>query len=129
MCLEHHTTNLPADISDLPENTGQVCLPGDVLRMVFEELNASTPRKLPGLRLVSKQFDALVVPMVYRKIILNKDLVACFEKGLSDQSRLEVARKIRGYSRMIVFRGHNLGPHLNPVVELLKSLRELRFLR
>ena len=62
--------------SSAPTHTGLITktrLPGEVLLMIFHQLQGSS--SLSNLRLVSRQFDDLVVPIFYRHIVLNNRIV------------------------------------------------------
>lgn len=53
--------------------------PADVLLLMFEEVYVTAPATLRALRLASRQFNVLVIPLVYRHLKLNDALVKCFE--------------------------------------------------
>lgn len=63
--------------ANLPLN--QRRCPADVLLLIFEELSHTAPASLRSIRLVSRQFDALVNPIIYRHLKLNDALVKCFK--------------------------------------------------
>lgn len=95
--------------------------------MVFEDLNHTSPRKFSRLRLVSKQFDALVVPIMYRHLVLTKRVLTCFGKDVNDRARLQVAQDVRHHTKCVGIDNHQLRWPL--VGELLRSLEDLRYLR
>lgn len=76
-------------------------LPAEVTAIILDELHET--QYLPDLRVVSKQFDALIVPLVYRHVCLTDRIVEPFE---SEQElyapsivQLQVARHVRQHAR------------------------------
>ena len=53
--------------------------PGDVLMLIFEEVYSTAPASVRDLRLVSRQFNILINPIVYRQLKLNKAFSKIFE--------------------------------------------------
>lgn len=97
-----------AKYSARSRKTHIVILPLDVLIMVFEELHRLSPRRFSSLRLVSKQFDALVVPIVYRHLILTNGVLACFGNRIGRKAQLQVAQDVRRYTRGVEMDCHRL---------------------
>ena len=50
----------------------------DVLVLIFEELHVTG--SLRSLRLVSTQFEDLIVPILYRRVVLTGQLIAQYRK-------------------------------------------------
>lgn len=65
--------------------------------MVIENLHESSPESLPALRVISKQFDRIIVPIMYQHITLTPGLL----QGLVDG---QFGQDIRRYTRHIVVR-------------------------
>ena len=101
-------------------------LPAEVILSILKELHEI--QDIPTLRIVSKQFDALVVPLVYRHVHLTKGILAPFacEQELDDDAstvQLQVARDVRNHARHLTIK-RNLDWRL--VAKLIKLLRNLR---
>lgn len=95
--------------------------------MIFENLDHMSPRKFFRLRLDSNQFDALVVPIIYRHLVLTKAVVAYFGKDVDDEAQLQMAQDVPRYSKAVGIDDYQLNWHM--VGELLSSVRDLRYLR
>jgi len=52
--------------------------PSEILSMIAEQVHTSWPTRLSNLRLVSKQMDDSVVPIMYRRMVLTSSLLSCF---------------------------------------------------
>jgi len=102
-----------------------VILSLDVLILVFEELHKLSPHRFSRFRLVSKQFDALVVPIVYRHLVLTNGVLACFWRPCDRVALLQVAQNVRRYTRGVEMDCHRLNWRL---VEELPWLRDLKTL-
>ena len=81
-----------------------------------------------NLRTVSKRFDALIVPLYYRRVHLTKRILVPFayKQGLNDDAstvQLQVARDVRNHARHLTIK-RNLDWSL--VAKLIKMLRNLR---
>ena len=82
--------------------------PGEVLKLIFEQLHYNAPESCGAVRLASKVYKALVDPIVYRHLTLNDALVKCFDlddepnisQDLAD-TRRRVASAIRTFTRQI----------------------------
>ncbi len=119
-------TQLPA--SQNPVMSGSKIL-AEILRIVIEMLLA---QKLPkwffwNLRLVSKQFNDVVTPLIYRHIVLSSRdilLLVSNETTLSPHE-LQIARDIGRYTRHVFLKGDLPVEHLRSVFESLKHLREV----
>lgn len=67
-----------------------------ILTVSVSRLSRQTsPRKFSRLRLDSKQIEALVVPIIYRHLVLTKAVVACFGKDVDDEAQLQAGQDVR----------------------------------
>lgn len=100
-------------------------LPLDVLLMVFEQIR-DTP-SFPNLRLVTKQFKALVTPIFYRHITLTTKILSNFIRSkdipFSTSPHFEIRHYIRHYTENISI-STKVDSHL--AARLLRSLKNLR---
>ena len=100
-------------------------LPADVIVITLEELHEL--QDIFDLRTVSKQFDALVVPLSYRHVHLTGRIVGAFafNQGLDNSSitQLQVARDVRNHARHLTIK-RTLDWSL--VARLIESLANLR---
>lgn len=105
--------------------------PVEILLQIFEEVHCIAPAY--DLRLVSRQFNILVHPIVYRHVKLNKTLVKCFEVDDDHEippkvvdARRRVRNALSTFTRQITIR-----EVLNwaSVVSLLSSLRTFNHLQ
>lgn len=105
-----------------------VGLPVDVFALVLEQLHKIAPAQLFLLRHVSKDFDALITPIVYRNIILNNKIVSCFRDQSSQITPLQwrVVSKVSLYTQYITI-GRSL--EWNTTIALFGTLRELKGLQ
>lgn len=101
----------------------------DILRMVIEILLA---QKLPkrffdDLRLVSKQFNIVVTPMLYRHFVLNNRTVLLLmsKESILPPYKVQIARNIREYTQHVTLKEHLPAEHLRNVFQSLKYLREV----
>lgn len=99
-------------------------LPADVILIILEELHEI--QQISNLRVVSKQFDALVAPLSYRHVHLTDRIVAPFalKHELYDPSivQLQVARDVRNHARSLTI-NRNLDWSL--AAKLIRSLKNL----
>ena len=79
------------------------------------------------LRVVSKQFNSLVTPLLYRHIILNKRIIVSLVSHQATLSphKLQVAHDIREYTWHVTLQGDFPEEHLGSVFGSLKHLREV----
>lgn len=105
-------------------------LPADVILTILEELHEI--QNISNLRVVSKQFDALIVPLTYRHVHLTERILAPFadELELDDdvsnvqfQVALQVIRDVSNHARHLTI---NCNLDWSFVAKLIKSLRNLR---
>lgn len=86
----------------LSEMSLRTTLPSDILIMVLEDPHHLSSTSFSMLRLVSRQFDALIVPILYRSVRLTSRVVRTFanpETLTPDQ--LQVGRDVREHTRTI----------------------------
>ena len=99
-------------------------LPPDVILTILEELHKR--QGISHLRVVSKQFDALIVPLSYRHVHLTERIVApfAFKQELYDPLvvQLQVARDVKNHARHLTVK-RNLDWSL--VAKLIQSLVNL----
>ena len=109
----------PKVISSTPE------LPADVILTILEEIHKK--QGISHLRVVSKQFDSLIIPLSYRHVHLTERIVAPFalEQELHDPLvvQLQVARDVKHHTRHLTVK-RNLDWSL--VAKLIQSLVNLR---
>lgn len=100
-------------------------LPADVILTILEELHDL--QDISNLRLVSKQFDALVVPLCYRHVHLTDRVVGAFspKQELRDATQLQVARDVRNHARHLTIKRALDCASVVILVESLASLRSL----
>ena len=110
----------------------QTQCPADILLLIFEQVYRTPPASLRQLRLVSRQFNSLVNPIVYRHLKLNDALVKCFEVDGNPNDPREILNARRGiriaicnFTRQITI---NEALHWASVVNLLSSLQNFRHL-
>ena len=100
-------------------------LPADVILTIVEELHKR--QGISHLRVVSKQFDALIVPLSYRHVHLTERIVApfAFKQELYDPLvvQLQVARDVKNHARHLTVK-RNLD--WSSVAKLIRSLVNLR---
>lgn len=109
-------------------------IPSDVLIGILESLYTIAPTTLRGLRVVSKQFDALIVPFAYRHVVLNKKILAWFSVrfgGMVVNGRHPTWVEWHGLRDMRRYTEHvTIDRDLNEVatIYLLRSLRRLEYI-
>lgn len=100
-------------------------LPVDVLLMVLEQLR-DTPF-FPSLRLITKQFNTLVTPILYRHITLTSKILSNFirskEIAYSTKSQFQVRHYIGQYTEYISI---STTVDSQMAIRLLRSLKNLR---
>ena len=97
-------------------------LPADVILTILEKLHEL--QDVSDLRTVSKRFDALIVPLSYRRVHLTNRMLISF--ALDDDAstiRLQVNRDVRNHARHLTIK-RNLDWSL--VAKLIKMMRNLR---
>ena len=106
--------------------------PVEILLQIFEDVHRIAPASSYDLRLVSRQFNSLVHPIVYRHVKLNDTLVNCFEVDDDLEMSSEVVdlrRRVRNaistFTRQISIRE---ALDWASVVSLLSSLKTLNHL-
>lgn len=101
-------------------------LPAELLLIIFNLAHETAA--LSVLRVVSRQFNQLVVPIIYHHVTLTAGIVACFQTSTSERSRpqLQVAQDICKHTRHISI---DKELHWPSVLKLLYSLDELQELR
>ncbi len=98
-------------------------LPSDVLIIIFSMIGeTAVPSKL---RVVSMQFDDLLVPLIYRQFSLNNHVVGCFQQDATERSavQLQIAKDIRTHTRHVLI---DRELHWPSVLQLLYSLKNLQ---
>ena len=101
-------------------------LPPEVLLITFN--SAHETAALSVLRIVSRQFDLLIVPIIYRQVTLTAKVVACVQQSTPERSatQLHIAKSICKYTRHVSI---NKELHWPSVLRLLYSLEKLLDLR
>lgn len=102
-------------------------IPAEILCMVVETVVAQDRSRSFELRLVSKQLNNLVTPLLYRHIILNGRFIISLvanRKFLSPHKR-QVALDVRKYTWNVTLRGDFPDENLGSVFRSLKCLREI----
>ena len=101
-------------------------LPPEVLLIILNL--AHETMILSDWRLVSKQFNDLIVPIIYRHVTLNARVVACFQQSTPDRSavQLRIANYVCNHTKHISI---DRALHWPSVLELLYSLDNFRELR
>ena len=119
-----------APLTPSPLILGTPELPAVVILSILGELHEI--QDIPNLRIVSKQFDTLIVPLSYRHVYLTERILAPFanEQELNDdastvqpQAALQVARDVKNHARHLTIK-RNLD--WSSVARLIESLRNLR---
>ena len=79
------------------------------------------------LRLVSKQFDVVVTPMLYRHFVLNKRTVLLLvsKESTLQPHMVQIARNIREYTQHVTLKENLPAENLRIVFQSLKYLREV----
>lgn len=100
-------------------------LPADVILLILEELHKI--QHIPNLRVVSKLFDALIVPLACRDVHLTDRIIApfAFKAELYDPSivQFQVARDVTNHARHLTVE-RNLDWSL--VAKLIRSMENLQ---
>ena len=106
--------------------------PPEILLLIFEQLHRNAPASCGAVRLASNQSKALIDPIFYRHLKLNKALVKCFD--LDDASnvsqdvvdaRKRIASAICSFTRQITI---DRALNWSLVVSLLSSLNQFHHL-
>ena len=108
--------------------TSRAKIPAEILYMVVETAQAQQlPTSFSKLRVVSKQLNSLVTPLVYRHIVLNKRIIVSLIPNQATLSPhiLQVAHDVREYTWHITLQEDFPEEHLGRVFGSLKHLREL----
>lgn len=118
-------TTMDAPLTPFTLIPGTPELPAEVILSILEELHEI--QDISTMRIVSKQFDALIVPISYRRVHLTKRILAPFacEQELDDDAsnvQLQVARDVKNHARHLTIK-RNLDWSL--VAKLIKLLRNL----
>ena len=102
-------------------------LPVDVLLAILKQAHGTVP--LPSLRVVSRLFDDLIVPIIYQHITLNPRLVACFLQGTSGRppAQVQVFRDIRTHTRHVSIGEELKWPLVAHLLYSLENFRELTY--
>ena len=103
-------------------------IPAEILCMIVETVLAQQlPTSFFDLRLVSKQVNSLVTPLLYRHIILNKHIIVSLVPNQATLSphMLQVAHDVREYTRHVTLQGDFPEEHLGSIFRSLKHLREV----
>ena len=115
---------------DSPSTTSNVILratelPADVILTILEELQDL--QDISNLRLVSKQFDALIVRLSYRHVHLTDRIVKAFspkqEECDPSITKLQVALDVRNHARHITINRALDWALVAKVIESLVCLR------
>lgn len=97
-------------------------LPADVILTILEDLH--NIQGISNLRIVSKQFDALVTPLSYRHVHLTDRILAPFALNPDASSvQQQVAHDVKNHTRHLTIK-RSLDWML--VAKLLKSLNNLQ---
>ena len=107
--------------------TSRANVPAEILCMVLEIVLAQDYPRCFELRLVSKQLNHLVTPLLYRQITLNRRMIMSLESNLKFLSphKRQVARYVRKYTWSVTLRGDFPDENLGSVFKSLKCLREI----
>lgn len=98
-------------------------LPPEVLLIIFNLAHETTP--LSSLRVVSRQFDNLLVPIIYRQVILNPKIVACFQAQMNSPIQLQIAKDIRTYTEHVSIVEELHWPSVLQLLYTMENLQEL----
>lgn len=105
--FQQYQPALITKMSGQPRLTHEGC-PGDILLLIFEDLYRTAPASLRVVRLASRQFNILVIPIVYRHVKLNVELLNCFEVDHESNdppevvdARMRVRHAICNFTRQI----------------------------
>lgn len=101
-------------------------IPAEILCMVVETVLAQElARSFFDLRLVSKQFNSLITPLLYRHVILNKRIIVSLVSNPTTLSphELQVAHDVREYTWHVTLQGDFPDEHLESVFGSLKCLQ------
>lgn len=99
----------------------------EILHMVMELLLAGkTPMKtFAPLRLVSKQFNAVITPLFYRHIVLNGRIIMLLVSSAATLApdKVQIACNIRSFTQHVTLKGELPAEHLKSAFDSLKHLR------
>ena len=129
--MDHHQPSATLEIVPLPTSRTPVKsepkLLADILRMVMELLLAlKLPRKFFFLlRLVSRDFNALITPLLYRHIVLNNRSVLLLVSSVATLPlyKAQVLHNIRRYTQHVTLEGTLPERELESALDSLKYLR------
>lgn len=104
-------------------------LPAELLLIVFELAHETAA--LSVLRAVSRQFNQLVVPIIYHQVTLTDRVIACFQITTPERSpsQLQVAKDICKHTRHISIDKELHWPSVLKLLYSLDKLQELRYVR
>ena len=122
------TDLIPFQMAQTPVVSGSKIL-AEIIRMVIELLLAQNLPKIfvRDLRFVSKQFNDLVTPLLYRHTILTHRILLSLllkEHDIAPHKR-QVGQDVREYTQHLTLNGDLPPEHLSRVFESLKCLREV----
>lgn len=104
-------------------------LPAELLLMIFNLAHETAA--LSVLRVVSRQFNQLVVPIIYHHVTLTTRVVACLQTSTSERlpPQVQVAKDICKYTRHISLDKELHWPSVLKLLYSLDELQELRYVR
>ena len=102
-------------------------LPPEILLIVLNI--AHQMMTLSDWRVVSKQFNDLIVSIVYHDVTLNARVAACFQQSMSERSdvQLRVAKHVCKHTRHVLIDRELHWPTVLELLYLLDNLQELRY--
>ena len=103
-------------------------LPPDILIMIFEELLGKHP-SISSLRLVSQQFNDLVLPISYRHVVLSDRIVDSnfcdYNNETASSYKMQVKRDVSRYAQHITIKEDFHAGNLHKLLFSLASFRSL----
>ena len=102
-------------------------LPADVVLMILKLAQGTV--LLSDLRVVSRMFDDLIVPIIYSDVTLNPRILACFQESTSQRSAAQgqVVKDICTHTRHVLITKELRWPLVLQLLYSLENLRELRY--
>ena len=128
---QHH---LPS-ISELnPFATPRIGTPSrallsEILLIAFNLAHETTT--LSALRVVSRQFNHLLLFIVYRNVTLNPRVFACFQRSDPERSevQLNIVKDICRHTRLVTIDTVLHWPSVLQLLHVLEDLRELTYIK
>ena len=114
---------------DQPPSTTISELPTEVLLLVFEDIYSASSPFVSSLRLVSRRFNNLAIPLFYRHIKLNEPIFECFLLSPKKTSELQtrIATSMRMHTLEITITEHFDPASLTSLLASLKVLQQVNW--